>query len=142
MEYFSCRKIEDFHMNFLGRVDEGVKLFLCCENKRTIPYIKCTDSIDNFWIDSISKREKIHNYGIGLEKHIDNIECASCHMWKKENWTYKEQSNYVNISVYPAPCQCGCIYCTVPKNQKMDTEEVRIGYEKLFEILTISKKGR
>jgi len=141
MEYFSCRNIEGAHMNFLGRVDMGGKVTLCCENIDCMPWVAFSEFPEETLVQYMEKRKSL--YEEGIQEVCDgkfNSQCKKCPNWIKKEWNHRKEITYVNISVYPAPCQSKCIYCTVPKNLRMDSVEVKEGYDKLFEILEYAKK--
>ncbi len=50
--------------------------------------------------------------------------------------------HYVNLSMYPAPCQCKCIYCGVHKGESGAFNKAACGeyYEQLFETLDYARE--
>lgn len=58
--------------------------------------------------------------------------------YQKNQWGSDGLVHYVNLSMYPAPCQCKCIYCAIQRDKKFmnaSTEEAKKAYDKLFEML-------
>ena len=69
--------------------------------------------------------------------------CVNCANYQKNQWRSDGLIHYVNLSMYPAPCQCKCIYCGIHKDSaKMNTntEDSKRAYEILFEMLEYAKE--
>lgn len=126
-------------MNINGRIDTEEKVVsLCCENIPNIPAVAFSDSAEEMlerflgmrmlvMAESIRKPESLH-YG-----------CARCANYRKGQWTFNSFVSYVNLSMYPAPCQCRCCYCDAPTKEKF-TPEAKTAYEKLFDMLELAEK--
>jgi len=68
--------------------------------------------------------------------------CAVCANWLPGDWVSDSAIRYVNFSMYPAPCQCRCIYCGVHKNdlEAFKDPAVLESYEALFAALDYALK--
>lgn len=44
--------------------------------------------------------------------------CYYCQYRNEENKKGNEKISFINLSLYPSPCQCNCIYCDIRKNKK------------------------
>ncbi len=93
--------------------------------------------------------ETLNNFIIGRSKVIADcikgegdsiLGCKNCGKFYKNDWKLAPLISYVNLSMYPSPCQCKCCYCSSDRHF-YDTEEVRGGYEKIFDFLEYAKKG-
>ncbi|MDR2698044.1 MAG: radical SAM protein [Holophagales bacterium] len=62
------------------------------------------------------------------------MKCANYH---SGDWKNGCMIGYVNLSMYPAPCQCKCSYCDVSKDcfDSVNAAGVAEGYEKMFDAL-------
>ena len=64
-------------------------------------------------------------------------DCFSCKYRTEENIIQDNIIHFVNLSLYPSPCQCNCIYCDIKKDKKMMTyknEDLK-QYEIVFKTL-------
>lgn len=72
--------------------------------------------------------------------------CIRCSQYVKGNWSFSTHVSYVNLSMYPAPCQCNCCYCGVKSNPKNFYEywnkcvDVVKMYENVIKTLQLAKK--
>jgi wyosine [tRNA(Phe)-imidazoG37] synthetase (radical SAM superfamily) len=145
MKYRSCFFIEACALNFNGMInsDEPV-ITLCCERIENRPGIAfdetpektvsafidmCTDVIDQSKEASLllTKGEKSP-----LQR------CSECVNFKFGEWdTFDGIIKYVNLSMYPSPCQCKCSYCDKNESEKsrFSREEDSVYYDRLFELL-------
>ena len=144
MKYFSCPMIESFFLNFNGRIDAGNKsLGLCCEPLNDKPSIEFSGDVKSMLSQLIRMRDGIIEesrecaFGL-LADRRHSAGCANCANYQENQWTSDGLIHYVNLSMYPAPCQCKCIYCGIQKDKEMmnaKTEDAKKSYEKLFEML-------
>jgi wyosine [tRNA(Phe)-imidazoG37] synthetase (radical SAM superfamily) len=52
------------------------------------------------------------------------------------DWTYRsDKVTFINLSIYPSPCQSKCIYCHYISDGFSLTDDVKAGYDKLFDFL-------
>ena len=147
MSYYSCYKIMDQGLNIDGRIDgNGRNAKLCCERLpkgKETPGVSFEGTAEEILDDFLALRQDIIDYSIkegDKAKDIGENEwlgCKYCDFFQKENWEPKPFINYVNLSVYPAPCQCNCCYCTVDRHWD-NTNEIKIAYEKLFNVLELA----
>lgn len=150
ISYCSCAMIERFFLNINGRVDlEGTKcVTLCCESLKTgVPAIvldgdpdKTINAFIEFRAKLISESRK-YALGVGAKKRQYTSLCAKCPNFQNGNWASDGLIHYVNLSMYPAPCQCRCIYCTVAKTGTYDKTAVSAGYKKALDALAYAQKN-
>lgn len=64
-------------------------------------------------------------------------DCYYCPYRNLPNKNKNPKIDFVNLSLYPSPCQCNCFYCDIRKNKKMMTyKSVDLKqYEFVFEVL-------
>ena len=135
---YGCHLLRQFALIFAGRVDtKDAGISFCCENLSDIPRIPlCNtgkESIENF----ITMRKKIlASPQVALYKG-----CAKCSDWRQEKWQNESLIHYVNLSMYPSPCDCLCIYCGnyINDAEAFSRAEVTEGYEKAFDSLDYAK---
>lgn len=151
MDYYGCYMLTNYDLHFNGRIDTDDKSFAaCCErlpNGAQKPAISLDGSAEEVLENFINTRKSALEY---LQKEGDEIKnikkeeldgCKNCANFQKHNYKARSSSKFVNLSMYPAPCQCNCIYCTVDKKWE-NTPKVKQAYEKMFEVLELAdKKG-
>ena len=143
MQYHSCSLIENFNLNFNGRVDTDQKIVaLCCENIEDPPAI----ALQETGKDTIENFRKMRNYtisesAISKKKRKHSRGCVSCAYYQLGNWKNDDLVHYVNLSMYPAPCQSQCIYCSIYKNDgdAFRSDTVVDGYKKVFDALSYAQ---
>lgn len=146
MSYRCCSLIERFALNFNGRIDTGTPcLSLCCEHLDHIPKIKFAETAED------SLRAFV---GEGLLAAIECAQikedsqrrftagCMKCSQFVEGEHSISPTITYVNLSMYPAPCQSRCIYCSVhQENQNITSEVARSAYKKLFDMLDLAEQS-
>lgn len=138
MSYRSCLMIEQAYLNFNGRIDMGKKIVaLCCEGMDGKPCVALTEP-DETLIGFMNQRN-----GLILESKISgrlsgkfSSGCEKCPNYRMADWGSDGLIHYVNLSMYPSPCQCRCIYCNIHKeDQSIRSETAKAAYQKLFATL-------
>lgn len=64
-------------------------------------------------------------------------DCYYCEYRNQKNSSKNNKIDFVNLSMYPSPCQCNCIYCDIRKNRKFMTlcaNDIK-QYQIIFEII-------
>lgn len=134
--------IEGFYLNINGRIDNGEKvLSLCCESIPDVPAIAFSDTAEETLRRFIGERALViaeSKKGSGNDsKHRFTGGCSNCANYQLNDWVSDGRIYYVNLSMYPAPCQSHCIYCGVHRTG-LDGK-AREAYERLFEFLELVK---
>ena len=150
MECYSCYAITRFDFAVNTRIDvSGEKcITMCCRNRiGEIPSTDLTDNPRRNLEGFISMRHLAIVQGLAKNVKEQEFACKKCYLYMKKNWTFLTHINYVNLSVYPSPCQCRCFYCTVrefPYNHfdyfKKNSATLSKAYENLFDTLKLAKK--
>ena len=146
MKYKSCSMIENFFMNFNGRIDLDEKcVMLCCEgidNKpRTLLLETAQESVKAFkreYAEVIAESVKLGLCGGADQERVFTAGCAKCPNFLEGDYGHSDgRIHYVNLSMYPAPCQSKCIYCNVHSGGTGNfNKELHAGYyEKVFDML-------
>jgi len=145
MQYRSCHWINIASINFNGRVDKNGKFIAyCCEPLAGIPAVAFSDTAE----ETAKEFLKLQADMIETSKSKDEVLCEGCSYcshYKEQEWPQADgKIHYVNMSMYPAPCQSNCFYCGF--NQRGDTkykktEEAEQGYNKLFGMLEYYKEN-
>ena len=151
-EYYSCSMINDFHLNFKGRLDtKNEVVALCCGNADGLPKVALgktgQETIENF----IKMRETSILEGYPHRKLFEKKfteSCSKCPNYILDRWQNAGLIHHVNFSMYPAPCQCKCIYCPVRKNgsvrqvkaEKFDEKAVEESYYIMFDAVDYAQK--
>lgn len=151
MKYYSCPLIENYFLNFNGRIDiDGKCMTLCCENideKPGAAFLKSPQqSIESFRrerAETIAESVRFSLLGGSEDERKFTAGCAKCANFLEGDYgNFDGLIHYVNLSMYPAPCQSKCIYCDVHGgengafNKRLHAEY----YEKLFDILDYAQK--
>lgn len=151
MNYKTCGFINRCALNFNGRIDEPREhMTFCCEALKKVPGMVMDEpevSLKKF----IQMRNDIliENFNIGLcgEQNGNRKVSAPCE--KCSNFVTAQNIenidnliHYINLSMYPAPCQCKCIYCNVHSSEsgKFDKKKHSEYYENLFALLEYARK--
>jgi hypothetical protein len=146
--------IENCYLNFNGRID-GAKdkcMTLCCEGVANVPGSGFRDTARESIGGFMRERAELIAESVRLELlEGEDVErnftagCAGCVRFQVGNFgDFDGLIHYVNLSMYPAPCQCKCVYCGVHKGE---TGAFNSGlhadcYEKLFGILEYAKQNK
>ena len=145
MEYASCNMISGMTMHINGRIDTGENVIrLCCESLPDVPGVPLTDSPEESLRNFIGMRtmilaESIHNARLGQKNHRFSAGCTHCTYYRPGDYKINPFISYVNLSTYPSPCQCHCIYCK-PQHWE-NTPGVQKAYENLFSMLELGKES-
>lgn len=144
MEYHSCQMIEGFFLNINGKIHTGEDVIaLCCEPLANKPCVGFTATAEETLRRFISERslviaesKRIAQFG-GERRYTKG--CANCANYQKANWNSDGLIHYVNLSMYPSPCQCHCTYCNIYKNDQKISPEASSAYEKLFDLIEFAQ---
>jgi wyosine [tRNA(Phe)-imidazoG37] synthetase (radical SAM superfamily) len=125
-KYRSCTYIERFHLNFNGlnghQINSNNKgcIEFCCLS--LAPGITLCDTADESIKSIIKKRAEIITeskmFSLLDKSDYDKIRnftfaCAKCPYFNEMTEGGDGLIHFVNINMYPAPCQSKCIYCGV-----------------------------
>lgn len=150
MKYYSCPMIEGFALNFNGSLEHGQNcMTLCCENIIEKPSTMLCDtpgeSLEGFRrirAELIAESIRLELIGIPEVPRHFTSGCAKCANFQLGEFNGGDgHIHFVNLSMYPAPCQSKCIYCGVHKgesgifNKSLHAEY----YERLFDLLEYAK---
>ena len=135
-------------MSFIvnGRIDteEEVVVSLCCEN-RPVPRMPFLGSPEEILMTFLALRTRMLTESVRYTQNNAQPEgkhcisgCLGCVRYSQAEWRPSMQITAVNLSMYPAPCQCRCIYCGAPKWWSNDWK-VAAAYEKLFDTLELAE---
>lgn len=144
MEFKSCPMISNMYLNVNGRVDADQNvLTLCCEGIADKPAVAFQEtgeeSLKSFiGMRSLVVAESLKNATLKSKTHL-SAGCLKCDKYQLGNHQLSMLISYVNLSMYPSPCQCRCCYCSVSKKWE-DKPEVHAAYEKLFDMLRLGKE--
>ncbi len=145
-QFFNCGMIDSFCLTIDGRLDREDCFSFCCEPVEGRPGISfgkdAPDTLMN-WIDArlrFINESRLVEAGEATERKL-TAGCAKCANFRKENWNADGRIHYVNLSMYPSPCQCKCFYCNVyESDQSIRTPEIINLYDKLFDTLMYAKR--
>ena len=146
-QYRSCNLISSFFINFSGRIDTGGKcVTICCaESIEDIPGIELRDTGKETIEDFIMLRKNVISEGMAAAASPMYAKgCAKCVNYQLGNWVNDSLIYYVNLSMYPSPCQCSCVYCGVYRDDgaAFGKKEVIEGYDKLFSAIEYAKEKK
>lgn len=153
MQYKTCSLINRCAINFNRRIDIDRKhITFCCERIEDRPALSIGDSVE----ETLKKFMKLRNdfilesinLGLNGENNVDRNVTKSCmkcpHYLNTSNIENLDNLiHYVNLSMYPAPCQCKCVYCDIHEgdSDKFVKEKHGKYYDKLFELLRYAKNN-
>ena len=115
--------IENFALNVLGCVGANGKcVTLCCDRNLNGPGTAlgetAEETVENFRRERANviaesiKFESLNNSSAMDEERNFTAECAKCTNYQVGDFgKFDGLIHYVNLSMYPAPCQCKCFYC-------------------------------
>lgn len=148
--YYGCSLINISALNINGRIDTGEKrLALCCEpiQDRPATALKSTaqETIESFieMRKGVIFESKRYANNRARGKRLHTAGCANCANYQPGKWDGDGLIHYVNLSMYPAPCQCKCIYCGVHKGASGVFNKAACGeyYERLFDVLDYARQN-
>lgn len=138
MDFQSCPMIAGQYLNVNGRIDTGGRcLTLCCENIPNIPGVAFSDDVEETLERFIGMRTLVIAES-ARKAGGTHFGCADCVNYREGQWEFNPFISYVNLSMYPAPCQCRCRYCGVYKEPQVFTPEAKQAYERLFGFLELA----
>jgi hypothetical protein len=123
--------ISGFALNFAGRLDVGRKcVALCCEPIENVPAV----ALGGTGEETIQAFRRVREGALlecasPGEGRVFTAGCANCANYQVREWNDSSLIGYINLSCYPSPCQCRCIYCEV---DKAPAEGAAEGYEIMF----------
>lgn len=143
--YYSCGMINSLFLTLNGRLDNEKCITFCCEPVDGRPAISFGNDAPETLMKFIDARLRFINESKLVEKNsgIERVltaGCVECANFQKNNWKADGRIHYVNLSMYPSPCQCKCFYCNVHETNQSIDEEMKTRYEKLFETLEYAKR--
>ncbi len=142
--YYGCGLINAFALNINGRINKSEKcIALCCEPVENRPAITfegtAKEVIENFtkMREGVIYESKKYSNNKADGKRLHTMGCVNCANYKLGEWDGDGLIHYVNLSMYPAPCQSKCIYCGVHKGESGAFNKATCGeyYERLFNTL-------
>jgi len=145
MSYRCCSMIQNFALNINGRIDTGSPVIsLCCESLSDIPRIgfleTAEDTLRCFVGEGLLAAIECAR-GVDDSQRLVTRGCVNCAQFREGDYTISPVIGYVNLSMYPAPCQSRCIYCGVYREMAaMKTEAAKAAYEKLFDMLALAER--
>lgn len=124
---------------------------LCCghiENKPgTLLLETVQESVKAFqreYAEVIAESVKLGLCGGSDNERVFTQECAKCPNFLEGDYGHSDgYIHYVNLSMYPAPCQSKCVYCNVHSGGagSFNKQQHASYYEKVFDILDYACKN-
>ncbi len=138
--YYGCKAINEMHMIFNDHMNRKNFFTVCCEYLADIPFASLGETGESTIENFIKMRnETIKEFKSSTKERILTKGCEKCIYYKLGDWKSDDTIHFVNLSMYPAPCQCKCFYCFVPRID-MDKAYVKEGYEKIFDAIEYAQK--
>ena len=134
-KYRSCTFLEHFHMNFNGlnghqkNSDKHGCIDFCCLS--LAPGITLSDDPEVSIKRMVDLRNKIidesKTLAIAKDNESDELcintkACSRCPYFHEMESDKDGRVHFVNINMYPAPCQSKCIYCGVHDSNACDLD--------------------
>ena len=141
--YYGCEFVNRLHLNFSGRFDSGKKMVaLCCENIDNVPANILGKTGEETIDDFIALRNDVISESRNpYSERFFTKGCEMCAHYKLQEWDNDGLIHWVNLSMYPSPCQCKCIYCNIHDyDQNRFTDELVIrNYDIVFDAIDYAK---
>ena len=139
-EFYSCPLINAMYINFNGRLDNEKAITICCEPIEDRPGISFATDVETTLSNFIDARLRLINEGYTSDEEY-SLGCRKCARYQKKEWAVSQQILYVNLSMYPSPCQCKCFYCKVhSESQAIADPLIKERYEHLFDLIDYAKR--
>lgn len=141
--YYSCWGIQNSALTFNGCIlDEEKNITMCCEPIMDIPRMSFEETAMETLEKFMGMRTLlIHEGKYGGEVFTSG--CRKCAYFCKGNWSGEDGLiHFVNLSMYPSPCQCQCSYCGIHASgldKMIDEDATGRAYEKLFSVLELAE---
>ena len=142
--YYGCSWIKMLALKINTRIDTNEEcIALCCEPVEKQPAVgfgsTAKETVGNFikmHQEVVVESKKYANCGENV-KRLYTDGCVKCGNYKLGEWDGDGLIHYVNLSMYPASCQCKCIYCDVHSSDKgrLNKASSEEYYQKMFDML-------
>lgn len=136
----SCGLIQMNAMNFNNDKQNNPIISLCCENIPNIPQISFEGTAEEILYKFVNKCAKVDSECRNIQnnsKRIFTKGCVNCSQFQPRTYNNDRLIHYINLSAYPSPCQCRCIYCEVQKNEPDITESVKL-FDNIIAVLELA----
>lgn len=151
LKYRSCEYVENFYLQFKGRIDNGSACiaFCCAEAIDFLPCIPFSETSEetmqifsklrqNFIAESM--RCSTSGQTLPDEERKLTAGCVKCAKYEERDWQSDGAAiSYIGLSPYPSPCQCKCIYCRatdlVNIVNKVNRDTCDKSYEMMFDMI-------
>lgn len=143
----NCRRCGMIQMNALninGRIDtEEEVISLCCESLPDIPRMAFAETpeetLRRFMGEcALVSAESQFLPEDGHRRFTSG--CVGCPSYQEGTFQGDGRIHYINLSMYPAPCQSQCMYCGVCRDaQLMRSQAAQAAYKKLFDTLHLAE---
>ena len=149
MNCYSCNAISQIHFVINDRIDipDEKCIAMCCnQGLENLPSTFLSDNPRENLERFIGMRHLEIIRGLSDDAKDQDFACARCWQYVKKDWQFSTHIFYVNLSIYPSPCQCRCSYCDVYTDEcnslkyVKETPAVSAAYENVFETLKLAKK--
>ena len=144
MECRSCNLIQCNALNFINGENREPRISLCCEPIADAPQVKFEETPEETLRSFVSKCRMIDQECKSIKNDARRRAtkgCAKCSQFQSGPYRNDGLVHYVNFSMYPAPCQCRCVYCGVHlEDQSTDTESAIKLYDHIFSFLELAFK--
>jgi len=142
-KYKSCTMTNNFFMNFSSRLDTGSRaVTLCSESVSLKPGVTFDGTPAEILDRFISFRERLIASSRECKRDEYTEGCINCANYQLGEWKNDGLIHYINLSMYPSPCQCRCCYCGLRATGsfRFSKEEHAGYYEKLFEVIELARR--
>lgn len=134
-----CQFISTGYFTINGRLDRDAHMSMCCEEIPARPRIDLAGKTAEECLREFLGMRSMAITDCAKSGGAHMGGCAGCANLSTADWDPKMKLTYINLNLYPSPCQCKCIYCNWDVKW-YDTPEVYAGYQKAFEILNLAKE--
>lgn len=138
----SCPMISNFELVFNGMINEDLVSFCCYDYKRK-PTLKLSNDIElNEKMICDFHKKSIREIAKGIDSKYED--CIKCEKLENHNQKISNKIEFVNLSLYPSPCQLNCCYCDIRKNPNMMQMNKKIynNYDTIFKTIDKLKSDK
>jgi len=142
-KYYSCNAISNFNLAIEGNILNDKCIGFCCQPLDIRPGIGLDISGEKTISKLINLIEMSRSDGRKSNKQMTMLKkCIQCEQYLQKEWESYDVIEYINLSLYPSPCQCKCIYCTYEtKNHDIsNNKQIVENYMMIFNAIEHAKR--
>ena len=147
--YRSCTDLETCDMMIATHIGETTKILSpCCVLSVSNSAAELTDdpeeSLNNFLEfrrNMIEENKRV--YHTDDQTRVYTNQCLYCPKYNIDEWgaITSDTIPYINLSMYPSPCQSKCLYCNIHLSDQSIDDRSKEAYDRVFKFLRYLKEN-